>query len=1240
MREILKNPSHEVIAALMAEARADEVRALNNMATRLADLVRKLKRFSFSQVAQPLAALLTRRENHTATARIEALIHLAALACRGPKRPRRRQLDDWLNHHLFKDPITAYEGPIEDVFVSNVDAWFGNARLFEGRWANNADYVQDCIGALLRLADRPWAAEALAHVAALLRASEAVAERAGVDRYARTTSQPRERIALRDSISRETCDRISFTDDELLGMGVQAEDLEPFIFRSENSDFLLGQSIGHSELERRPLLRSGKRITVVLPTAIGAAIRRFVIERAKVSGELNVLQSTLHLTQFTEVFLLGRADWGIRYLDGVEQFLNDDMREFVGTFDEGGYVHLLYVPDEFEEVAEQGFAKSHKLKDEVKDQMSSRARELADEPGYRRGLTVLVHGGIGREFSPVWGEFPSGWHQLCISAPDFMLLGCESDFTAIRAWKLAQQVDDLEDMGVVFPGLRGFLNLTAYAYYGDFELVPVNMEIAPIYLHNDLILPLRHRVRTALDRHTVIAPDGESWVSVQRETTGGHFSAPKGRPVFFSPSHRAHEELLACVETAKRAWWVHCTELPQTSWHRDLIFSVLELALNWLVRLAPVLEEQLPMLPAEPVTFRLRFPDIDVFRQFDLGEEEIFAAPVFAIDEGAITIDCMPPYLQSFLSPDNLGDRLMLDAMVRGTHLLCRAPIPAESVVSGLVETLVGSASARFLKMTQGKTPQDMIYDLAPLPELRSLMPEDLAWSRLDIARRAGWESKQGSVPPESAGPLLEQAVNCTWERIRLRLRGLSRESVIERSLLNFIAAQKEHRDRLRSMAAQAALFDRAQVHSEALRGVNRRDDASLACRVIAEMALCTSRHGSGTQCTRVDLDYLIAEVATLLECAGQKDALRYGLWAEQPIIHANGSFGFEKSPMRWTGDFRREHWTRTFRNSAVDDEAGIDRELGGENAAAEYESAFIAEFGLSTEQYMKFVLQVALEAIQKNDPHLRFRKSQVTTRLRDIGIVDPERVFGEFALTPRERWDEQNPSNAKARDWYPWRFNRRLSVLRRPLIQLSVEDDPVVLVFPSMLAHTLDYLKQAAFGRLPEEMFDSREMVSCIGRAADRCGHQFTRKVAERFELLEWKTMQEVALTQLGGGANLGDIDVLAWRPETGYVYLVECKSLRFDRTLSEIGERLAEYSVGTDGGKRTMLQKHLDRVSFLQTNLDQLLRITNIPAQELQLRSALVTEQLAPMQFSSKAREELDLVTDYELLQEALEG
>ena len=89
---------------------------------------------------------------------------------------------------------------------------------------------------------------------------------------------------------------------------------------------------------------------------------------------------------------------------------------------------------------------------------------------------------------------------------------------------------------------------------------------------------------------------------------------------------------------------------------------------------------------------------------------------------------------------------------------------------------------------------------------------------------------------------------------------------------------------------------------------------------------------------------------------------------------------------------------------------------------------------------------------------------------------------------------------------------------------------------------------------------------------------------------------------------------------------------------TLREVGERLVEYSARTVGVKRTPLQKHLDRMSCLEANRERLADFTSISVARLQLRSGLVTEKLVSMQFRGTAREMLDLVTDYELLEEAL--
>ena len=88
----------------MANAASGELHEIRSIAARLGRLLKRLEKFSFPLVAAPLAGLLTRPENHCATARIEALIHLAALACCGNKEPRPRHLRQWLNRTLWNDP--------------------------------------------------------------------------------------------------------------------------------------------------------------------------------------------------------------------------------------------------------------------------------------------------------------------------------------------------------------------------------------------------------------------------------------------------------------------------------------------------------------------------------------------------------------------------------------------------------------------------------------------------------------------------------------------------------------------------------------------------------------------------------------------------------------------------------------------------------------------------------------------------------------------------------------------------------------------------------------------------------------------------------------------------------------------------------------------------------------------------------------------------------------------------------
>ena len=1224
----------EVVAALLARNATSETFDIKNIVARLEDLVKYLGRFRFQSVVEPLAGLMTRPENHPATSRFEALVHLAAIYCRGAREPNSRQLQAWLNSAISRDPIFELEIPIEDVFVSNVATWFGNTRMFEGRWHNNGDFVRSCLDALLRSLDEPWASQALRNIRALLLVSETLARRAGVDRNSRTSSRPKDTVRVTVSSLKQSRGHVSFSDHELVSLGVDPIALEPFVFREEHRELLVGQKIGHSLLERRPLVRFEGRTSVVLPTAIGTAIRRFAIEQAEAAGCLQLFQSTFDLAQFTDVFLLGQPNWNVRYIELIDQSNDDGIREFIGSFDEGSYFYLLFVPDNFTEVIKNGLSSIHELTSAITNRIQEQVTHLSKRQDHIRGVAVLAHGGIGRHFSPVWAEMPPGWHQICLSVPDLLFLGNVDDFTAMRAWKLLQRVDDLLEENVVYPNLGGFLNLTAFGYSVDFELVPINMGFQTIYLHSDLVLPLRHHVRNAVDRHAVLGPDGENWIEVQRETSNLGFNELNNAPIYFHGELRARRMFLECVVSGERVWWVRCEEIPDDDWSREIVFGVLNVIRGWLVRVAPEMENRISTLVEGPITYRVKFSDIKSFNQRNPQIIESSVGPTVFLEEGEIVIDCEPSYLRSFLIEGNLGDRLAIMALIRGAQLLSGESAPSDEVAEKTLLKVVGSESARFFNMTPSESTQDLIYDAATLPQPRLLAPEDRAWSRVGLAHRAGYLSDPGPIPSHEVDCVLNRAVDCVWKRVQSCLVRLNRESVIERTLLNYVAVRKDHRDWMRSMAAQFELYKSSEVIGVAQSRVARNDAVTLTSRVAAEMSLCTSPYGTGTTCTSTDLDFLLAEISTLIECAVWSDGHYYGLMTELPVMYSNGSFDVERWRAGSASPLLKERWAREF-HTLSESSFVNSNSIELDDRDSKFQKAFLAEFLLSTDQFANFAHNLAIDAIETNTAHKRIRKSELLQRLRELLVEEPEQAFERLVLKPRKCWDEKNPTGAKERDWYPWRYNRRLSILRRPLVQLSFEKDPIVLVFPSILAESLNYLCSSVDGRLPEELFDSREMISYIGRAADVIGHEFNCRVANRLNKLGWEARRELSLTELGGKDELGDIDVLAWQPSTGLVTATECKSLRFDRTLGEIGERLKDYAVGANDGQPTALQRHLDRMAYLNRNPDQLSSLTGIPVGLLRVRSALVTERLSPMQFESKIRDVMDIVTDYDLIE-----
>src|SRR5690606_4238240 len=139
------------------------------------------------------------------------------------------------------------------------------------------------------------------------------------------------------------------------------------------------------------------------------AIRRYIIECAREAGDLPEVEdlvANLHLAELAGPGLAGLRLKGIR----SPRPMIDRCRDFLAKFDDGGVIHVVHVHEDLSDALNQGLRSLQLLPAELTAALIATSRELAGEAGHRRGLTVVVHAGIGRGFATMLPESIDGWH--------------------------------------------------------------------------------------------------------------------------------------------------------------------------------------------------------------------------------------------------------------------------------------------------------------------------------------------------------------------------------------------------------------------------------------------------------------------------------------------------------------------------------------------------------------------------------------------------------------------------------------------------------------------------------------------------------------------------------------------------------------------------------------------------------------------------------------------------------------
>ena len=1210
---------------------------LSTVADQHSEVIAQLRRLEPFEAALAFGSLLTVPELQGNCLRLETLVRLSLMVGDGKGKP-----SDGVVRTAFQAVGSGVcgrmEDPTEDVFAGTVRTPRGNFRIFEGMWEGNAFYLQRFLNVVEAMPGGSGYEDLRESIYALLAVSDLVCERAKIERHQLGAEAPLNRLGGKavGALATKTR-RIRFSIDELRAAGLNPLALAPFLFGSADRDRLKDENLNGSALEKRPIIRRGDQVVLVLPTAVSAAIRCFVISRMTDAGMLAALERGIakeYATHLSSARLLG-GRMGAPIVFEFTKF--GGVASIISKVDEGRYLNQIFFTDSLQGVDETGIAginpDSQELTDLIDLQIAQAHEAVSKRPDFVDGMSLITSCGIGRGSAMMFegGDLPH-WRVEHASAYDVDTLSWLPEFKPLSLWRLLDAQEKVGKLGTTLHNINGLINLVGWARSLGGHIVP-HADLPPEFVGGFVAIDqtsqrlLRHHIMTTFDARVIQDVNG-SWIPARRDQQSD-FADDRAAPLYGSEIFNDEGWLMSAYLAPRRTWWAEASMPEGTSGHFG--YERWRMMTVWLTRVVPILDPVLS-LPPGPVRWR------GIFRRVSGGLHRLGAQLDYAKARAAVSVSvdhasgtvittASEAFEDALHHPENIAERALVDAMIEGFLILANKP---QERRPDLLRSVMPSPLARNSHAFAAQKFRDFVH--ASIPDrVVQIDKDDDAIIRLNLGWKVRSQADGGHLSGKTeTTTYLNALVKSVEDELCSDLRAFNREALLSRLLLNHEAAAADRDRWSRTSAAVLALHaDRESTLSTMAEHEFKLNAVFQASRILMEMAICEAPVSGGRQPGDLDLSRAMAKALLLFYMGGWSDAIRWDVMEPTVQITALGDvhakFGYVDAIItphaKETSDVRINEAANSYSDNLqqVEGRASI-----SDVVSPQFLEAWKEEFGSELDQMRVFIDWLENRGIERGEALMRMSRADFTDVNAEDQVLDQDvvaSILERLTLTARANWREI-PDGFDDRDRQPWRYRRRLSAMRRPIMQFSSEGDAIFLVAPGMVRDVFAYIVgNYVRGDFPPHQL-SKKMRAWAAREADARGAKFTQEVAERLRNLGWDTQTEVKIGKILKrklDRDYGDVDVLAWHAASGRVLAIECKDVQFKKTFGEMSEQLADFrGEFRVNGKRDYLRKHLDRIELLHGEAEALASYLSLSTPAPSIESHLVFKNPVPMKFA----------------------
>ena len=556
------------------------------------------------------------------------------------------------------------------------------------------------------------------------------------------------------------------------------------------------------------------------------------------------------------------------------------------------------------------------------------------------------------------------------------------------------------------------------------------------------------------------------------------------------------------------------------------------------------------------------------------------------------TLELTETFVSLLQEKENSAERELVSALLLSLFGLAHPDL-------GMALSKIAPLGAkRMLNSFSQNTDPDMLANNLPRPltghgqVMAQLLDELGQWLRSPAGGKFQIKNYAGPARNE----LLNSAVSHLFNILETEIAAYDR-----RLLLDFLIAQNEalsHDAKFNTIMLESRLAcfgENSHTVQELVEHRNENMSSHRANRFLIEYV--AAQPPTGTDRIEVRDYYRLLSVAKeLIDRATASDFLRYDIADFQVSILPSGRLGLSRNGEITTAMeiYATESSQRTIQSAqnerpiaeaeAFDYAEFIDRSSG----------AMRAEFGFTLHELRAVcggLLDIAIA-----DQVTRIDRSEATSKIVENAVLPASTVnavLDKITLTPRASFLDIKE------DAWPWRYNRDSSYIRRPLVQQGSE---LVFGFRSIYHLGPYWLDNLLSGRLQGKA-KTTEMQRCITEARRRINDEFAHSVARRFQTLGMETRMSVI--KIGkkritdpNGQDLGDIDVLAYHPESRSILAVEAKDFEIARTPAEMSNELEKLFLGKKKKKPTV-ELHQQRIEWLRANFTDVTEELGIKAE-----------------------------------------